>query len=304
MAEFDELDDVLRDVLQRAAQPGDSTGVAEAIRSRVAAGDPGISVGSSTAPGWGGGAWSWMPWVGLVVVAGIGGTALGASGVLGAEATTETVIERTAVLNGTAQAASCPGGPIIDTLAGGTRVLVVERSEDVTHLGIRDPHDFSAVLWLRAADVVVDAREPAIDSLPIGDACPVVILTAPLPVETAAPAPEETPVPVPVPGDTTAPAVLQYGATPLFLQSCSGYDTANLSAVASDDVGVTRVEVSWSGSSAGLAPLQPNAGQWVGSLTVPTSSSGPITLVFHAYDAAGNQSPEKAVNVNVSSCPM
>jgi hypothetical protein len=299
MAEFDELDGVLRDALQRAAQPGDSTGVADAIRSRIAAGDPGTSVAGSTAPGWGGGVWSWLPWVGLVVLAGIGGGALGASGVVGAEATTETVVERTAVLDGTAPAASCPGGPIADTLAAGTRVLVVERSADVAHLGIRDPHDFSAVLWLSAGDVIVDAGQPAIDSLPVGDACPVVILTAPLPVETPAPAPEEIPVPVPVPqpapGDTTPPTVGQQYAVHLSYTS-----TAVVHVFANDNVGVTSVSIRWSGaSSSGFVPMTRvgATNEWIYNYT-RSGPDGVVTFAMKASDAAGNQSGEVTTSIN------
>ena len=52
MADFDALDELLSGSLKRAAQPGDSAGVADTIRARVAAGDtgtPGPSSGS--APG-------------------------------------------------------------------------------------------------------------------------------------------------------------------------------------------------------------------------------------------------------------
>ena len=46
------LDSRLRDALGQAAQQGDSAGVADAIRSRVAAGDPGASASGPVAPGW------------------------------------------------------------------------------------------------------------------------------------------------------------------------------------------------------------------------------------------------------------
>ena len=41
MAEFDGLDELLSGSLKRAAQPGDSAGVADTIRARVASGDAG-----------------------------------------------------------------------------------------------------------------------------------------------------------------------------------------------------------------------------------------------------------------------
>lgn len=51
--DFPGLDSRLRDALGRAAAPGDSAGVADAIRSRLASGDPGTSVAGPVAPGWG-----------------------------------------------------------------------------------------------------------------------------------------------------------------------------------------------------------------------------------------------------------
>lgn len=49
MADIDEL---LKGSFERLAEPADSAGIADAIRSRVAAGDPGTSTAGSTAPGW------------------------------------------------------------------------------------------------------------------------------------------------------------------------------------------------------------------------------------------------------------
>ena len=49
MADIDEL---LKGSFDRLADPADSAGVADLIRSRVAAGDTGASVAGSTAPGW------------------------------------------------------------------------------------------------------------------------------------------------------------------------------------------------------------------------------------------------------------
>lgn len=46
------LDELLSSSLKSAAEPANSAGVADAIRARVAAGDTGTSVASSTAPGW------------------------------------------------------------------------------------------------------------------------------------------------------------------------------------------------------------------------------------------------------------
>ena len=48
-----ELEELLSATLKRIAPPADPSGVAEAIRARVEAGDTGISTASATAPGWG-----------------------------------------------------------------------------------------------------------------------------------------------------------------------------------------------------------------------------------------------------------
>jgi hypothetical protein len=71
MAELDELVGV---ALKRVAVPGDSAGVADAIRSRLAAGDPGTP---AAPPIFGARRW-WMLWLGLglvvAVLLGLGGT--------------------------------------------------------------------------------------------------------------------------------------------------------------------------------------------------------------------------------------
>jgi len=70
VADVERFEAELRDAFQRAATPGDSTGVADAIRKRAAAGDGGVSVTGAAAPGWGGAVlWRWLPWLGLVIAA-------------------------------------------------------------------------------------------------------------------------------------------------------------------------------------------------------------------------------------------
>lgn len=65
MADIDEL---LKGSFERLAEPADSAGVADAIRSRVAGGDAGVSVAGSTAPGWAPPRPRWLwPMVGTVI---------------------------------------------------------------------------------------------------------------------------------------------------------------------------------------------------------------------------------------------
>jgi hypothetical protein len=311
MAEFTELDGMLRDALQRAAQPGDSTGVADAIRSRVAAGDPGTSVAASTAPGWGGGVSGWLPWLGLIVLAGIGGTALGASGVIAGEPR-EILAGYTAVLDDSAPAASCPGGPVIDELFAGDRVLAIARSEDSGYLGVRDPNDFARTLWFDRAVVVVDAGQADVDGLPI-EACPVatveVIEPTPVPTEEPEPQPEPEPEPEPVPGpsDTTPPSILQEGANPTKIygdEGNCGATTPLTSTVAayvvSDNVAVTGVRATWTAAGGGSAELTRNASVWSFVYDPPSNFNGGVNITLVARDAAGNLSAPKVVNVQVS----
>jgi hypothetical protein len=75
-----EIDDVLREALSRIAPDADSTGVADAIRARVAAGDTGTPASSS---GFRVGFRSWLPFLGLLIIVAVLGFGLGISGVFG-----------------------------------------------------------------------------------------------------------------------------------------------------------------------------------------------------------------------------
>lgn len=306
MAEFTELDSRLRDAFAQAAEPGDSTGVADAIRSRIAAGDSGTSVATSTAPGWGGGAFSWMPWLGLIVLAGIGGTALGASGVIANEPR-EVLAGYSAVLDDFAPASSCPGGPVIGELFAGDRVLAVARSEDSGYLGVRDPNDFARTLWFERAVVVVDAGQADVDSLPV-EACPVatVEVIEPTPVPTEEPIPVPGPAPAPGPSDTQNPAILQYWATPDTYVYHDGVDNSVVfHALAADNIGVTGVNVSWAGVHSGSGQMSWTGAEWRFTYTVPLGTSfGDITFTFRAKDAAGNLSNPVTIKVRNDSVPI
>jgi hypothetical protein len=303
MAEFDGLDGRLRDALGQAAQPGDSTGVADAIRSRIAAGDPGTSVASSTAPGWGGsGAFSWLPWLAIVVLAGVGGSALGASGVMGAEQR-EVVAGYTAVLDDAAPAASCPGGPIIGELFAGDRVLAVARSEDSGSLGVRDPNDFARTLWFDRAVVIVDEEQADVDSLPV-EACPVTTVEVIEPTPEPTEEPEPGPGPGPAPRDTTPPALANANANPKTI-SMKGFPecgpTASIVSVhVSDPGGVSTVKASWNGGS---SPLSRAGSTWSFSFSEETIGSADTnySITITATDSSGNKA-STVVAVTVEYC--
>ncbi len=307
MAEFDGLDGPLRDALGRAATPGDPAGVADAIRARVAAGDRGSPAASAAAPGWGGGVWSWLPWVAVVAVAGLAGGLIGATGALSAtglaSAADETsAVEYSGVLGGVADAASCPGGPVVEVLAAGTRVLAIARSEDATHVAVRDPYAPTTHLWLSTGDVIPDAGQGAVGGLPVGAACPEATIVAEQPTEVPVEVPEETSAPgpyppapgpnAPAPGDTQAPTVQAWG-TPTTINGVA--DPATIRAVASDNVGVTSVTVSWSGPYTGFAPMSLVGGEWRYVFTPPANQTAQITFTVVALDAAGNASAPQVV---------
>jgi hypothetical protein len=295
MAEFDGLDSRLRDAFAKAAEQGDSTGVADAIRSRIAAGDPGTAVASSTAPGWGGGAFSWLPWLGLIVLAGIGGTALGASGVFASEPR-EVLAGYTAVLDDSVPASSCPGGPVIGELFAGDRVLAIARSEDSGYLGVRDPNDFARTLWFERSVVVVDGGQADVASLPV-EACPVATVEVVEPTPEPTVEPTDDPEPAPGPGDTTPPNLGQQYASPK--TTLYQGDSTTIYAFSSDNVATTQVRISWSGAATGNGLMIDGPGnQWTFPYSKPNGAPiGKVTFTLVARDAAGNQSAPVTVDI-------
>lgn len=280
MAEPDALDSRLRDALGQAAQPGDSTGVADVIRARVAAGDPGTSVASATAPGWGGGAWSWMPWLGMIVVAGLVGGGVGVSGAVG-RPDGGTVVDVPAALVDSAPAYACVGGERIGRLGAGTRVLAVQRSEDLLWVGVRDPGSVGSTVWLALGDVALDGGKAALDALPVGGECPVVVVSTPTP--------EPEPDPVPAPGDSTAPVISQASATSPFY--AGNGQTTTVSAVASDNRGVTRIAVRIVRPDGVVesGEMQSAGGTWLFTYSAQGHNLlGLYRFELTAFDAAGN----------------
>ena len=288
MADLDELDNVLRDAFARAAQPGDPSGVADAIRSRIAGGDIGTPALGSTAPGFGG-AFSWLPWIGVIVAAGVVGTTLGATGVFGSPIDDLEVVGYSSVLDGSAPAAACPDGPVVAMLGAGTRVLTVQRSDDSAWLGVRNPHDVRDVLWLASTHLVIDQAQAAVASLPVGEACPEAF------VATPAPAPAPAPEPAPA-KDTTKPTIGQPTATP---NPVYNTDPTIITVTASDNSGVTSVLISWSGEFTGSSTMTSSGGVWKYTFTPPNADvGGDITFTLRAKDAAGNLSNPVSVVVD------
>jgi hypothetical protein len=303
------LDELLSSSIKSAAEPAASAGVADAIRSRVAAGDAGTTVAGSTAPGWGGGASGILTIVApvaLIVVAGAVGGVLGVTGVIGAPAASGGELPGYLTTSSTATGYVCPGGPVSGTIPVGTRVLAVARDDKGDYLGVRNPHDLSDVMFFATGDLVLDAGGVDPTTLPVVD-CPVpTVEIVPFPVVEAPP--EAPPVAppgggtTPPPADTVAPKVDKTTVNPTFVQTCDGMG-AVVKTNATDNIAVAGVTVTWSGATSGSAQMSPTGGSgWQYTLVPPTATSGGITVVVTARDAAGNTASQQTA-FNTSSCP-
>jgi hypothetical protein len=300
MAEFDELDELLRSSLKRAAQPGDSAGVADTIRARVAAGDVGTPAAGSTAPGFGGsGPLAWMPWVGAIVVLGLVGGVLGVAGVFGHPIQEVTSAVDSILMPPTVQATSCPDGPVVASVERGSRVVALARNADGTEVQIRNPHDVGQLLWVPTALVDADTGEAAVSTLPLGAACPTVtVARAPVvvpvtPVSPTKPTKPTKPAPG-SPGDTTPPSVSSVTVTTN--DNCHVVITA----AAGDDVGVTSVTITLTSANTGSHTMTAVAGHWQYEMTQPpVFSSGSTTFTVIAHDAAGHSSSAKSATATV-----
>lgn len=282
-----EIDVLLSASLKRSAQPGDAAGVADAIRSRVAAGDTGAPAASS---GFGGAkVLSWLPWVGLVILAGIGGGAAGAAGVFAPEPIAVALPNPPAAVS-MAPTYSCPGGEIVGSVVAGSRVLALQRSADDAFLAVRDPWNHSSTVWVSRADVAVDADQDAA-SIPVG-ACPVITLSAPVVVP---------PPPVEPEDDTTAPTT-SASAKPavITIEGYSAYcgpDISTITVVATDNVGVTEVWATWAG---GRDAFTASGDVWSLQFSEPVDAIYDLTIL--ARDAAGNVSDPSYVTIVVEYC--
>jgi hypothetical protein len=306
VADFENLDALLSSSLKSAAEPANSAGVADLIRSRVAAGDAGTSVAGSTAPGWGGGASGLLTIVApiaLIVVAGVTGGALGASGLLGTtDGPVSGDVPAYVITPDTATAHTCPGGPETTVLLANTRVLAVARDADSQWLGVRDPNEVSTVIWFPVGEVVVDEGSPDPATLPVM-ACPeaTVVVVEPDPVPTQEPTtpPTDNPNPPSPPKDTANPVVTSIKASKT---SVINGESSEISVAASDNVGVAGIQLSWSnGSVSGNVSMPKNGSSWAytwSNQSFANNTFGNYTFTARAVDAAGNLSAPVQVVVN------
>jgi len=208
MADFDALDELLSGSLKRAAQPGDSAGVADTIRARVAAGDVGTPAPGSTAPGFGGGALSWIPWVGAIVVLGLVGGTLGATGAFGRPDAPAPVSDKVliALTPSGVDAGVCPSGAPITELQPGQHVVALARTEDSADIEVRDPAALDQTVWVTAKALKSLGKD--FSTLPVSGCGVLTATPVPAPVETTTPVtPTTKPTKPPAQEDTTPPSV-------------------------------------------------------------------------------------------------
>lgn len=296
-----EIDDQLREAFAKAAEPGDPSGVADALRSRMTAGDTGTPASSS---GFASGVSSWLPWVGLIVVAGLIGGAAGVFGLAGRPVVVHEAGQSTGVLGAHSVALECVGGPVVASLPAGERVLAMARSDDSSWLGVRNPVTLTGTIWVPVDDVTVDKGEPAIKTLPIGGLCPVATVVTDPPVVAAPVTPVTPSKPSKPTPDTTPPTIgkptSSINPPDYVCNNSSGYPPAIISVNASDNVGVTGVSISWTGVESGSASM---GGSWSFSYhPSSTSAHGNVTFVLKAKDAAGNTSSSTSITLQQTGC--
>lgn len=306
MTEIKDIDALLRGSFSRLAEPGDPAGVVESIRTRMDAGDTGTPADSS---GFGGGG-SWLAWGALVVVAGLVGGSIGLSGLIGGPAPSELQLTVLSI-DATTDAYDCPGGVAVSTFSANERALVVARTDDSEWLGVRDSYDYARTVWLPASVVSVDEGQGDIDAVVVqGCVVPNVVVNTPAP----APAPTEDAPPVtpgkpttPV-GDTTAPGLKQPSVSAPRSNNgvCVGFaEHATISVVATDNVGIAGVDISWSGAKSGSGQMSGSGSSWsFNYLPANEPGYGIVNFTLVARDASGNVSSPQTTYVELKNCPF
>jgi hypothetical protein len=209
-----------------------------------------------------------------------------------------------------ASASSCAGGPVVATLDAGQRVLVIERSVDAEWVGVRNPSRPGETLWLAQSVVTLDEAQSPTETLPTGGKCPTLTTDVGFASgASAAEAPDAIPESPgttpnrPPAGDTASPQLSAPTAQPTTVGCSTGYPyptSSLISVTAQDNVAVTRVDISWSGSYSGSSTMANSGSMW----TFTFDATGPcdrgdVTFSMVALDAAGNRSAASTVSVFV-----
>lgn len=256
--------------------------------------------------------------IGAVLTAGVLGAVLGLSGVFAGPtvAGTYSPPERRV-----SPAICVEGNTFLGYMPAGARVVIGYRNADTTWVGIvaAGPERGSEfrwfdIGWLPLDVVTVDPGEIDLSTLPVGGACPEVTLAddpAPDPEPDPAPdpAPDPGPDPEPDPGggggpapDTTPPTIGTPTITPGIVACDTGYTnppTATVRVAASDDRGVSRVEIRWSGVVSGSGLMTPGSPYTFIFDPPGGHSGGNVFFNVLAYDAAGNVSAQPTFGATV-----
>lgn len=294
---FSRIDRLLSESVKRVAEPGDPAGVADAIRARVAGGDTGTpSNGGEFVSG---GGWPWLPWVGGAVTVAVVGGMVGATGVFGVlqpagSAPAATGSAPSLSVTHVTEGLDCPAGTPVVGFRPGDRVLAVARSDDSAFLAVRSPFDRADTVWLPVSVVEVDAGQSPVASLPV-DGCrePTITLLPPTAEPTAPPAPNPQPPAPQPPAPVDSPPTL--GAVSISDNTLYLNDPTTITAAASDDHGVTSVQISWSGVDSGSGLMTEAGGQWTFNYTLPVNASGSVTFTVRAIDTANQESAPRSV---------
>ncbi len=249
--------------------------------------------------------------LGAVVAAGTLGAVIGLSGVFSGP-TVSGIYDPD---DRRASVANCVNGTFFyGVIPAGGRVVIGYRNADTTWVGIVGSSVATATYedigWMPLELVTLDPGEPDLSTLPVGGACPEVMLA-----DDPAPAPGPDPDPAPDPGggggpapDTTPPTIGVPTITSSIVACDTGYPsppTATVQAPASDDRGVSRVEIRWNGVGAlygivGGSTLMTPGSPYTFVFDPPGGhSGGNVEFRIQAFDEAGNVSAQSVVSATV-----
>jgi hypothetical protein len=259
---------------------------------------------------------SWLPWLAVVVVVGVVGGVLGVTGAIGRPIVTRSVIGSNVSVPGGAPAYSCPGGALVTNLAAHDRVLAIERSDDSSFVGVRDPLNVAREVWVSAEVVSVDPDQSAIATLPVGS-CPAAtgILMPPTNRTGTTPTKPSNPTTPTKPSapDTTPPTL----GTPTANRGTASDPVcvnapldptrqyAIISVSASDNRGVTAVSISWSGpgGASGSGSMTRSGSVWKFTYDpASTATTGTASFTLQARDAVGNKSAVRKIDLVQEGC--
>lgn len=305
-----DLDQLMRQALHHEAAPADPTGVVDAVRRRLATGDGGVSAAAAGPFAKGAG---FLGWIGAGVLAVVVG---GTAGLVGLPGQSETADDVSGIVRA-AVGLDCPGGSPVVGFGSGERVLAVARSADASHLAVRSPFDRNQIVWVATGKVTPDGGADVVSALPEKGCAEGQVTALPTQRETKAPGvPTSTP-PVaatskpktdepPAEDEPDEPAPVNHAPKVTSLKVsgdpwCGSNDPAHYAYVdvaATDDHGVTKVKISWSGDDSGSAWMTKSGGGWKYTYQPPATVFD-VTFTVRAHDAKGRTSTPKSATASV-----